>query len=364
MSSTALDRDTTTLETRSRFSRKRVLLGLAGLGVLAAIGWYGSAWWETGRFIESTDDAYVGGNLTTIAPHVSGFIDAVSVTDHQRVQAGQILIKLDPRDYQAALARANAVVAGKIAALESLRAQLALQQSMIQQRSAELDVKSAQASFAATDADRYRTLATSAAGSRQEEQRSSSLTLQARAAVLSAQAGLQAARQQLPVLAAQVTEAEAAVTQARADVDVATLNLGYTEIRSPIDGFVGNRAAQIGAYVPQAGYLLSITPARGLWVDANFKEDQLAGVAAGRRATILADSVPGHVFQGHVVSLSPGTGAVYSVIPPENATGNFTKIVQRVPVRIAFDGADELLTRLRPGLSITVQVDTRASASP
>ena len=190
------------------------------------------------------------------------------------------------------------------------------------------------------------------------------MTLQARSAVLSAQAGLQAARQQLPVLAAQVTEAEAAVTQARADVDVATLNLGYTEIRSPIDGFVGNRAAQVGAFVPQAGYLLSITPARGLWVDANFKEDQLAGVAAGRRATILADGVPGHVFQGHVVSLSPGTGAVYSVIPPENATGNFTKIVQRVPVRIAFDGADELLTRLRPGLSTTVQVDTRASASP
>ena len=274
------------------------------------------------------------------------------------------MIKLDQRDYQAALARANAVVAGKAAALESLRAQLALQQSMIQQRSAELDVKSAQASFAATDADRYRTLATSAAGSRQEEQRSSSLTLQARASVLSAQAGLQAARQQLPVLAAQVTEAEAAVTQAHADVDVATLNLGYTEIRSPIDGFVGNRAAQIGAYVAQAGYLLSITPARGLWVDANFKEDQLAGVAPGRRATILADGVPGHVFQGHVVSLSPGTGAVYSVIPPENATGNFTKIVQRVPVRIAFDGADELLLRLRPGLSTTVQVDTRTSASP
>ena len=175
----------------------------------------------------------------------------------------------------------------------------------------------------------------------------------------SAQAALAAAKQQLNVLDADIAEAIAAVAQARADLETARLNLGYAEIRSPIDGYVGNRAAQVGAYVSQGTYLLTIVPAHGLWVNANFKEDQLARMKTGQSATVVADTLPGHVFHGHLLSLAPATGAVFSVIPPENATGNFTKIVQRVPVRIALDDADANLSTIRPGLSTIATIDTR-----
>jgi membrane fusion protein (multidrug efflux system) len=341
-----------------------VLLAAAGVAALAACGWFGTRWWTDGRFIETTDDAYVGGNVTTIAPHVAGFVQSIEVSDNQRVRAGQILLRLDPRDTQAALEHAEAVVAGAEAVLDSLRAQLALQDSVIQQQAAELTARSAQASYTATDADRYRSLAATAAGSRQDQQRAESLDTQTRAGVASAAAALQAARQRVPVLQAQIAQAAADVARAHADLQTARLNLGYTEIRAPIDGYVGNRAAQVGAYVAQSGYLLSIIPAHGLWVDANFKEDQLAAMAPGRRADVVADVLPGHRFHGRVASLAPGTGAVFSVIPPENATGNFTKIVQRVPVRILLDGDDDALRLLRPGLSTTVSVDTRADRMP
>ncbi len=362
MSSTILERDLSppAAKTRPRFGIKRAAIAAIALAVLLAGAWFGLDWWRNGRFIESTDDAYVGGNLTSIAPHIAGFIEAIPVNDYQLVQAGQLLIQLDRRDAQAALDHAQAVVAGANATLGSLRAQLVLQQSTIGQQAAELAAKAAQADYATADAERYRSLATTAAGSRQDQQRTTSLDAQAHAAVLSAAAGLQAAHQRVPVLQAQVAKAEADVDQARSDLQAARLNLGYTEIRSPVEGYVGNRAAQVGAYVVQGGYLLSIIPATGLWIDANFKEDQLVDMAPGRAATVTADVLPGHAFHGRVASLSPGTGAVFSVIPPENATGNFTKIVQRVPVRIALD-ADNELPRLRQGLSTTVRVDTRAS---
>jgi membrane fusion protein (multidrug efflux system) len=162
------------------------------------------------------------------------------------------------------------------------------------------------------------------------------------------------------VLDAQIAQAEAAVAQAEADLTRARLDLGYTEIRAPIDGFIANRAVRPGAFVSAGSYLLSVVPARGLWVDANFKEDQLAAIRPGQRVTLVADAAP-LVFHGRVLSLAAGTGAMFSVIPPENATGNFTKIVQRVPVRIALDPPDAALGRLRLGLSVTVSVDTRGA---
>jgi membrane fusion protein, multidrug efflux system len=179
--------------------------------------------------------------------------------------------------------------------------------------------------------------------------------------VASSEAGLDAAKQQLTVLDAEIAVAKADVVQAQADLQTAELNLGYTEIRSPIDGYVGNRAAQIGAYVAGGAYLVTIIPAHDLWVDANFKESQLEHMAPGQTATIVADVLPNHVFRGHIVTVAPATGAVFSVIPTENATGNFTKIVQRVPVRIKLDD-DPMLRALRPGLSTNVGVDTRSGS--
>jgi membrane fusion protein, multidrug efflux system len=361
MSTIAIERATEIIPTRtvSRHGRKRMLsAGLAGLLALGVLR-YGYDWWTVGRFIESTDDAYVGGNITPLAPHIDAFIDQILVTDNERVRAGQVLIRLDQRDYRTALDHAEAALQASLAAAESLRAQHALQQSMIRQQEADLAAKKADAIFAAQDAVRYHALAQTSYGSRQNEQRTSALDQAARSAVAAAQAGLEAARQRLKVLDAQIAEADAAAAQAKSDLHTAQLNLGYSEVRSPIDGYVGNRAAQIGAYATRGTYLISVTPANGLWVDANFKEDQLTRMVPGQSASVTADVLPGHVFHGHIASLAPGTGAVFSVIPPENATGNFTKIVQRVPVRIALDPGDPKLAMLRPGLSTVVSVDTR-----
>jgi len=346
-----------------RVRLRRTLIAAAAVAAAAAgASWYGYDWWTNGRFIQTTDDAYVGGNVTPVAPHVSGFIDQVLVTDNQLVKAGQVLIRIDARDYQAALAHAEAVLSARSAALDGLRAQYVLQQSTIRQQQADLAAKTAQASYDAIDAARYRALAKTVAGSLQDAQRTSTLEVQAQAAVQAATAGLEAARQQLQVLSAGIAEADAATAQARADLATARLNLGYTEIRSPIDGYVGNRAAEVGAYVSAGTYLISVVPSAGLWVDANFKEDQLARMAAGEQATVTAAVLPSHPFHGHLASLAPGTGAVFSVIPPENATGNFTKIVQRVPVRILLDAGDPRLSLLRPGLSTTVSVNTQDAA--
>ena len=335
--------------------------GFAGFLALAAAR-YGYDWWSVGRFIESTDDAYAGGNVTPIAPHVAGFVAQILVADNDYVRAGQPLIRLDDRDFRAAVDRATAIVAARQATLASLQAKESLQQTAIRQAKADLDGKTAQAAFARQDDVRYRELALTSAGSRQNAERASALDEAAQAGVASSAAGLDAAKQQLTVLDAGIAEARADVAQAQADLHTAELNLGYTEIRSPIDGYVGNRAAEVGAYVSGGAYLVTIIPAHGLWVDANFKEDQLERMTPGQSATVVADVLPDHVFHGHVISLAPATGATFSVIPPENATGNFTKIVQRVPVRIKLDGDDAMLGALRPGLSTTVSVDTRSDS--
>jgi len=339
-------------------------LAIAGLALALAAGaaWYGQEWWTVGRFSESTDDAYAGGNVTPISPHVAGFVAEILVGDNQPVHAGQVLIRLDDRDFKAALDRATAIVGQRQSALASLQAKQELQQSIIRQAEAEVAAKTAEADFARTDEVRYRQLAQLTAGSQQNAERAVARDQEAHAAVLAATAGLAAARQQLSVIETGIAEARAAVAQAEADLATARLNLGYTEIRSPIDGYVGNRAAEIGAYVSGGAYLVTVIPAQGLWVDANFKEDQLARMLPGEPASVVADVLPSHVFHGHVLSLAPGTGAIFSVIPPENATGNFTKIVQRVPVRIALDPGDPLLRAIRPGLSTTVTVDTRSGA--
>ena len=175
-----------------------------------------------------------------------------------------------------------------------------------------------------------------------------------------AKAGVLAAERQLDVIATQKQQAQAALAQAIAERDLASINLGHTELVAPVDGTIGNRRARVGAFAAGGGQLLSIVPSKGLWIDANFKEGQLAKMKPGMRATIVADVLPGKIFHGRVDSLSPATGAQFSVLPPENATGNFTKIVQRVPVRIVLDAEDAKLGVLRPGLSVEAEIDTHA----
>jgi len=349
--------------TRRRFRLDR-RLGLAALGLLVVVGiaWYGWNWWEVGRFIETTDDAYVGGNVTTLSPHVAGFVSKILVGDNQFVKAGQLVIELDAQDYKANLAHAEAVVQNQTAALANLHAKYALQQSMVDQAEADLLAKKADARYAREDAARYHALAMTTFGTVQNDQKAFAADRKAEATVRSGTAGLDAARQQLTVIDTEIAETQASLAQAQADLRTAELNLGYTKICSPIDGYIAARAGQIGAYTTIGTALLSIVPAHGLWVDANFKEDQLAWMRPGQSASFIADVLPGRTFTGRVLSLAPATGAIFTVIPPENATGNFTKIVQRVPVRIEVDDGDGTLGLLRPGLSTTVSVDTRSFA--
>jgi membrane fusion protein (multidrug efflux system) len=369
MNATVLDRESAVAPPAAGsggYSQKQI--GMTAAVVFAAIAaiFYGYHWLEVGRFTQKTDDAYVGGDITVIAPKVSGFISQVAVTDNQKVAAGDLLVKLDDRDYVAALAKAEASAEAQRATLANLDATRGLQSAVIAQARAGLAATNAELTRARDDEARFRDLSAHAAASIQTFQKASAEYQEAQAQVQRSLATLDAAERQLLVIDTQKRQAQAALAEAVASADIARLNVGYTELRSPIAGVIGNRSARTGAFASIGTQLVSVIPADGLWVDANFKEDQIAKARPGLRVIIKADVLPGEVFHGHVESLAPATGAQFSVLPPENATGNFTRIVQRVPVRIALEGDAAHLGRLRPGLSVTAAIDERepASAAP
>jgi membrane fusion protein (multidrug efflux system) len=320
-------------------------------------------WLATGRYLESTDDAYVGGDITVIAPKVSGFIEQVLVGDNQRVRTGELLVKLDDRDYRAALARAQAALGAQQATLANLAATRRLQNSVIDQARAGVLATDAEVRRTHDDATRFRELSALAAASVEVYQRAAADYEEALAQAQKNRAAVEAAEREISVIDTRRQQIEAALAEARANVEIARLNLADTEIRSPIDGEVGNRNARTGAYAAIGTQLISVVPEQGLWVDANFKESQLAHMQPGQLVRIRADVLPDRRFVGHLASLAPATGAQFSVLPAENATGNFTKIVQRVPVRVALEGDAAMLGVLRPGLSVSVAVDERAPGS-
>ncbi|WP_248806197.1 HlyD family secretion protein [Pseudomonas sp. MWU13-2100] len=338
---------------------KRLLLLTVATGALVFAAFYGLHWWTAGRFIESTDDAYIGADVTVIGPKVPGYIAELKVTDNQFVHAGDLLVKIDDRDYVAALQKAEGAVAAQQALLANLDATEQLQHAVINQARAGIDAANAETVRSRNDHARYESLVGRSAVSVESAQRVDATFKTAQANSAKAQATLLANQRQVDVIETQKLQAKAALMQAVAERDLARLNLSYTELRAPLDGVIGNRRARVGAFAAAGSQLLSVVPQQGLWVDANFKEDQLTHMLPGQAVTIRADVLPGKVFHGHLDSLAPATGAQFSVLPPENATGNFTKIVQRVPVRVMLDQADGVLGQLRPGLSVTAEVDTR-----
>jgi membrane fusion protein, multidrug efflux system len=262
-----------------------------GLGVLAAVA-YGYHWFTVGRFMESTDDAYVGGDITVIAPKVAGFIEQVAVTDNQKVEAGELLVKLDDRDYRAALARSEAAAEAQRATLSNLDATHRLQLAVIAQAHASIAAADAEVSRTHNDEVRFRDLSEHSAASVQVFQKADADYKEAVAQAQRSRAGVDAAERQLDVIDTQKRQTEAALGEAMANVDLARLNLSYTELRAPIAGVVGNRSARTGAYASVGTQLVSIVPAQGLWIDANFKESQLARMQPGLRATVTADVLP------------------------------------------------------------------------
>lgn len=341
--------------------KKKTLVLVALIAGLLAGASYGVYWWQRGRFIQSTDDAYVGGDISAISSKVSGYIQQIAVQDNMLVKRGDLLIRLDDRDYQAAVEQAIGEVAAQQAALDDIDATRQLQLATIEGSAASLTAARAVTEKSANDNRRYNALVMSSAVSAQVRENASADYRRARAEESKAQADTTVAERQLLVLNAKEKQTQAALIQAQASLAMARLNLSYTEIRAPFDGVVGNRRAWSGSFVNSGTQLLSLVPADGLWIDANFKESQLAHMRPGQSATIVADVLPGHTFHGHVASVSPATGSRFSILPAENATGNFTKIVQRVPVRIALEGEAAKLDVLRPGLSVVVTVDEKSS---
>lgn len=345
------------------YKRNRLLLIVALFGVMLLAG-YGYYWLTQGRFIQTTDDAYVGGDITSISAKVDGYVVRVNILDNQSVKAGDLLVQLDDRDYRASLAQAEGEVSAEQAALVNVAANRSLQEATIEQAKATITGCEAQVERTQDDVARYQKLHETNMVSAQSLQQAQTDFRQAVADDKQARATLLAAQRELTVIDSQRAQALAALDKARAGRDLAKLNLEHTRIYSPINGVVGNRRVRMGAWTDVGSQLLDIIPDKGLWVDANFKEDQLADMHPGLRATIRADIQPDRLFHGSVDSLSPATGAQFSVLPPENATGNFTKVVQRVPVRITLDDRDGSLGMLRPGLSVVVSIETHHVAQP
>lgn len=333
-------------------------IAFAGLAVAALSGaaWYGWDYWTVGRFLVSTDDAYVKADNTTIAPKVSGYLSAVLVGDNERVKAGQVLARIDERDFKVALNQAKADVDAARAAVTSKRAQLDVQQAVIEAAKATLDVDTATQTFAAQENKRYTDLATTGYGSVQNAQQAQSRNASTQAAVQRDIANLASARKQVELLKAEIAQAVAATARTEAIEQQAELNLGYTTILSPIDGVVGNRTLRVGQYVQAGTQLMSLVPATGAYVVANFKETQLTDVRKGQKVDISVDMFPGKVVHGHVDSLAPASGQEFALLPPDNATGNFTKVVQRIPVKILLDATP---VELRPGMSVIPTIDTQ-----
>ncbi|CAO4163580.1 HlyD family secretion protein [Methylorubrum populi] len=346
-------------EMRRRGKARRVVplllaLALAGTG---AYGWY---WWTAGRFIETTDNATLQSDKVVVSPRIAGMVAEVLVGDNQPVAAGQVLVRLDDRERRILLTQAQAEVERDKAQLQGVAAAVIQQKARIEGAEADVANTGAALTFSKQEHERYRDLLRTGAGTVQRQQQSEADLHQRQAAADRAAAALDAARKQVESLRALEGAARASLEGARAKVEQARLNLDFTTITAPVAGVVGDRSARAGQYVAAGTNLLTLVPmGRDLYLVANFKETQVGAMAAGQAVTFTVDALPGHLFRGRVASLAPGTGAQFALLPPENATGNFTKIVQRVPVRIAIDPDDPLLDRLRPGLSVEASVHLR-----
>jgi len=345
-------------------SRRRLLLPLLLVLVLAGGGWYGWNWWTEGRFLVSTDNAYVGVDMAIMAPKVSGYVEKVLVDDNQRVEAGDPLVELDPGDYRLAVAQAQDRITAQDATVARLGEQLAATQASIAHAQAELDSAQAGLQKAEADFDRYAQLAKRDFASKQQLDQARANRDQAAAAVAAAEAGLASAQADRSVLQAEQAEARAAEAQLKTQLAQARRDLDATTLRAPFAGVIGNKAVATGDYVTPGKRLLAVVPLDRIYVDANFKETELAGLEPGAKATLSVDAYPDRTFHGTVESLAPASGAVFSLLPPDNATGNFTKIVQRVPVRIRIDPESLQDGWLRPGLSVVATVDTRTGGQP
>lgn len=345
----------------SRQAIRRTALALAGVLAVAGAADFGRYYFTTGRYLETTDDAYVKADSTIIAPKVSGYLSEVFVADNEKVTAGQLLARIDDRDFKTALRQAQADVAASEAAVKNLNSQIELQEPLIQQQAAEVDATEANLKFAREERARYDELMKSGSGTVQRAQQTDAALRAQTAQLQQGKAGLIAANKKIEVLATERAKAVAQLEHARAVEQQAALNLSYTQITSAVDGTVGARTLRVGQYVQAGTQLMAVVPLDAVYVIANFKETQLTHVRSGQPVELYVDSFHSIRLKGHVDSLAPASGLEFALLPPDNATGNFTKIVQRVPVKIALDD-QSLNGLLRPGMSAVPTVNTKSAA--
>lgn len=344
--------------------KKRLVPIIAGGVALVATGVGGAVWWIDKQHYETTDNAFVQADKVTVAPLVDGNVVEVLVDDNQHVRAGQVLVRLDQAPIRARLAQAEANAAALEAAVRAVDDKARLEQALISQKAAGVEAARAQAQMAQADLARYAQLAKSGIASPQRAQSARAAEQQAQAGVQQAAAALEAERRTAQSLASARDQSAAQAAAARAAVEQARIDLSRTEIRAPSDGVVGARGVRVGQYVRPGSNLMTLVPLGQAYVVANFKETQVARLRIGQPVTIHADAFGKQKIQGRVDSFAPATGAEFALIPVENAVGNFTKITQRLPVKIRVDKAQPLGAALRPGLSVGVKVDVTRDTGP
>lgn len=314
---------------------------------------------ESSASSQSTKDAYVQADFTFVAPQIAGKVDQVFVEENQQVKAGDLLATIDDRDFVVAVDAAKAQVSGANASVASLEARLTQQQNAIHQAQAAVAMDKAELVLARANHERYRNLAADGSGTVQAMQQAQSQLNIRLASQEKNQAGLKAAQQQVAILQAELEKAKAALAQAQAAQAAAELKLSYTRITAPVDGTVGQKSVRVGAFVNTGTPLLAIVPLDAVYIQANYRETQLAHIQIGQTVDIKVDALPGATLKGTVESLGPASGVSYSAIAPHNATGNFTKIVQRLPLRIRVDSGQPEANKLRVGMSVVPTIQTR-----
>ena len=347
-----------------RKKKKRIVLPLILLAALGGGGYEGYKWFTVGRFLVSTDDAYVKADMSTIAAKVGGYVSTVPIVQNQRVSKGDVLATIDDGDYRIAVDAARARIGTQDATIARMGRQVQAQGAMIDQAKAALLSSKAEQVRTAAEYDRAKSLVQSTYGTQQRLDQALADRDRAAASVASATAAVTAAETNLDVLKAQQVEAQKARRELETTLAKAERDLTFTTVRAPFDGVVGNKAVQQGQYVQTGTRLLALVPLDSAYVEANFKETQIERLQPGQKVSIKPDAFSSRAIEGTVESIAPASGAEFSLLPPENATGNFTKIVQRLPVRIHVptEVADEGL--LRPGLSVEVEVHTRDETLP
>lgn len=344
-------------------SRKRKVLSVVLLAVLAGGAWYGYDWWTTGRFMVSTDDAYIHGDIMAMSPKVTGYIDDVLVSANSHVKAGDPIFQLDQGDYQIALNEKEAALATQQKTLARIEAQTVAAEAALTQARASQQSSAAVLINAQATMERVAKLHDTRFVSQSELDRATTSLAQAKASDANAAAQIAAAEANIGVLKAQYQEAESQTRSLELARDKAQRDLSFTTLRAPFDGVIGNLTGKKGDLVSAGQRIAALVPVNALYIDANFKETQLKKLQDGQVVHFTVDALGGEKFEGKLASLSPASGSVFSLLPPENATGNFTKVVQRVPVRIAIPEAALATGKLRAGLSVVVDVDIRTASS-